>query len=119
MRAFLPDQVCGRRHEAPRFSTLRPAVTRLPISAHCTRHTSGKRPPRTLGLRPPVASVKGGAGISWLCEKKTAHELDAELAAMVGVDPANPNRARAAVRYAVMELAEAGHCGYPEPGVIH
>ena len=40
-----------------------------------------------------------------------------QLAAKLGVDPASPYRARAAVRHA-LELAGQGHCGYPEPGAI-
>jgi len=45
---------------------------------------------------------------------KTADELAAEL----GIDRNSPYRARAAVRYTLQELAGAGHCGYPEPGVV-
>ena len=41
-----------------------------------------------------------------------------ELAATLGIDRDSPNRARAAVRYSLQELASKGHCGYPEPGVI-
>jgi exodeoxyribonuclease V alpha subunit len=45
---------------------------------------------------------------------KTADELGAKL----GIDRNSPHRARAAVRYSLQELAGAGHCGHPEPGVI-
>jgi exodeoxyribonuclease V alpha subunit len=41
-----------------------------------------------------------------------------ELAAKLGIDRNSPLRARAAVRYTLHELADDGHCGYPEPGVI-
>jgi len=41
-----------------------------------------------------------------------------ELAARLGIDPNSPYRARAAVRYALRELAGEGHTGYPEPGVV-
>ena len=41
-----------------------------------------------------------------------------ELAAKLGIARDSPQRARAAVRYALEELAAAGHCGYPEPAAI-
>ncbi len=41
-----------------------------------------------------------------------------ELAAKLGIDRNSPYRARAAVRYTLHELADEGHCGYPEPRVI-
>ncbi len=41
-----------------------------------------------------------------------------ELAAKLGIDRNSPYRARAAVRYALRELASQGHVGYPEPGVV-
>jgi exodeoxyribonuclease V alpha subunit len=41
-----------------------------------------------------------------------------ELAATLGIDRNSPYRARAAVRYALQELAGEGHCGYPESGVV-
>jgi exodeoxyribonuclease V alpha subunit len=41
-----------------------------------------------------------------------------ELAATLGIDRNSPHRARAAVRYTLQELAGAGHCGYPELGVV-
>lgn len=41
-----------------------------------------------------------------------------ELAAKVGIDPNSPFRARAAIQYTLQELAAAGHCGYPESGVV-
>jgi len=41
-----------------------------------------------------------------------------ELAAKLGIDSNSPNRARAAVRYCLQELAQEGHCGYPAPGVV-
>lgn len=41
-----------------------------------------------------------------------------ELAAKVGIERDSPYRARAAVRYALQELASQGHVGYPEPGVV-
>jgi len=41
-----------------------------------------------------------------------------ELAAKVGIERDSPYRARAAVRYALHELASQGHVGYPEPGVV-
>lgn len=45
---------------------------------------------------------------------KTADELGAKL----GIDRNSPYRARAAVQYALHELAGEGHCAYPEPGVV-
>jgi exodeoxyribonuclease V alpha subunit len=41
-----------------------------------------------------------------------------EIAAKVGIDRNSPHRARAAVRYALQELAGQGHCGYPELGAV-
>ncbi len=41
-----------------------------------------------------------------------------ELAAKVGIARDSPYRARAAVRYALHELASQGHVGYPEPSVV-
>ena len=41
-----------------------------------------------------------------------------ELAFKLGIDRKSPFRARAAVQYTLQELAGAGHCGYPEPGVV-
>jgi len=42
-----------------------------------------------------------------------------ELAAKLGIDRNSPHRARAAVRYTLGQLAEQGHCGHPEPGVVN
>lgn len=41
-----------------------------------------------------------------------------ELAARLGIDRNSPLRAQAAVRYTLHELADEGHCGFPEQGVI-
>ncbi len=41
-----------------------------------------------------------------------------EIAAKMGIDRNSPHRARAAVRYALQELAGQGHCGYPEPEAV-
>lgn len=41
-----------------------------------------------------------------------------ELAGKLGVDRNSPQRARAAVRYTLQQLANEGHCGFPEPGLI-
>lgn len=41
-----------------------------------------------------------------------------ELAARLGIDRNSPLRAQAAVRYTLHELADEGHCGFPELGVI-
>ncbi len=41
-----------------------------------------------------------------------------ELASRLGIDRDSPHRARAAVQYALQELAHQGHVAYPEPGVI-
>jgi exodeoxyribonuclease V alpha subunit len=41
-----------------------------------------------------------------------------ELAAKLGIDRNSPHRAQAAVRYTLQQLAEEGHCGYPESGVV-
>jgi exodeoxyribonuclease V alpha subunit len=40
------------------------------------------------------------------------------LAEHLGVDRASPLRARAALRYVLQQLANEGHCGFPESGVI-
>ncbi len=41
-----------------------------------------------------------------------------ELAARLGIDPASPQRARAALRYTLQQLSQEGHVGFPEEGVI-
>jgi exodeoxyribonuclease V alpha subunit len=41
-----------------------------------------------------------------------------ELAAKLGIDRHSPHRARAAVSYALRELCDEGHCGYPEAGAV-
>ena len=41
-----------------------------------------------------------------------------ELAAKLGIDPNSPHRARAAVSYALRELCDEGHVGYPEAGAV-
>ncbi len=41
-----------------------------------------------------------------------------ELAARLGIDRNSPLRAQAAIHYTLHELADEGHCAYPEPGVI-
>ncbi|MFO0811163.1 MAG: ATP-dependent RecD-like DNA helicase [Gemmataceae bacterium] len=41
-----------------------------------------------------------------------------ELAGRLGIDPASPLRARAAVRYVLQELSGEGHVGFPEEGVV-
>src|SRR5262249_27552640 len=41
-----------------------------------------------------------------------------ELAGRLGIDPASPLRARAAIRYVLQQLSQDGHCAYPEQGVI-
>jgi exodeoxyribonuclease V alpha subunit len=41
-----------------------------------------------------------------------------ELAARLGIERNSPHRARAAIRYALHELAGEGHCGYPEAGAV-
>jgi exodeoxyribonuclease V alpha subunit len=41
-----------------------------------------------------------------------------ELAGRLGVDPASPFRARAALRYQLQELSHEGHVGFPEAGVV-
>jgi exodeoxyribonuclease V alpha subunit len=41
-----------------------------------------------------------------------------ELASRLGIDPASPLRARAAVRYVLQELSGEGHVGYPEEPII-
>ncbi|MFO7901541.1 MAG: SF1B family DNA helicase RecD2 [Planctomycetota bacterium] len=45
---------------------------------------------------------------------KTADQIAAEL----GIDRQSPHRARAALRYALRQLSQEGHCGYEERGVI-
>ena len=41
-----------------------------------------------------------------------------QLAGRLGIDPQSPDRARAAVRYALQQLSQEGHCGFPEQGVL-
>jgi exodeoxyribonuclease V alpha subunit len=41
-----------------------------------------------------------------------------DLAGRLGIDPASPLRARAAIRYVLQQLSNEGHCGFPEAGVI-
>jgi exodeoxyribonuclease V alpha subunit len=41
-----------------------------------------------------------------------------ELAGRLGVDPASPFRARAALRYQLQELSREGHVGFPEAAVV-
>ncbi len=41
-----------------------------------------------------------------------------QLASRLGIDPQSPDRARAAVRYALQQLSQEGHCGFPEQGVL-
>ncbi len=41
-----------------------------------------------------------------------------DLARKLGIDPASPLRARAALRYVLQELSYEGHVGYPEAGVV-
>ncbi len=41
-----------------------------------------------------------------------------ELAARLGIERNSPHRARAAIRFALHELAGEGHCGYPEAGAV-
>src|SRR5262249_38961901 len=55
-----------------------------------------------------LATDIGGVGF------KTADELGARL----GIDPASPLRARAALRFTLQQLSQEGHVGYPEDGVI-
>src|SRR5262245_37667267 len=50
----------------------------------------------------------------WGVGFKTADELGRRL----GIDPASPQRARAALRYTLQQLAQEGHVGCPEEGVI-
>src|SRR5207248_5682646 len=40
-----------------------------------------------------------------------------ELARRLGVSPASPLRARAALRYVLLRLSQEGHVGFPEAGV--
>lgn len=41
-----------------------------------------------------------------------------QLAARLGIDRASPLRARAAVLYVLQQLANEGHCAFPESGVL-
>jgi len=41
-----------------------------------------------------------------------------DLAQRMGIDRQSPQRAQAALRYALKELSEDGHCGYPQEEVI-
>ena len=41
-----------------------------------------------------------------------------QLAKRLGIPPESPDRARAAVRYALQQLSREGHCGYPEAGLL-
>ncbi len=41
-----------------------------------------------------------------------------QIASQLGVDRQSPDRARAAVRYALQQLSQEGHCGYEEKAVI-
>lgn len=41
-----------------------------------------------------------------------------DLADKLGVDRHSPHRARAAVSYALRELSDEGHCGYPEAAAV-
>lgn len=41
-----------------------------------------------------------------------------QIAARLGIDSQSPHRARAALRYALQQLAQEGHCGYDEEEVI-
>lgn len=50
----------------------------------------------------------------WGVGFKTADELGARL----GIDPASPQRARAALRYVLQKLSQEGNVGYPEDEVI-
>src|SRR5262245_5922065 len=50
----------------------------------------------------------------WGVGFKTADELGRRL----GIDPASPKRAKAALRYTLQQLSQEGHVGYPEEGVI-
>src|SRR5262245_25671257 len=50
----------------------------------------------------------------WGVGFQTADELGRRL----GIDPASPQRARAALRYTLQQLAQEGHVGCPEPGVV-
>ncbi len=42
-----------------------------------------------------------------------------ELAGRLGVPPASPLRARAAVRFVLQQLSQQGHCGHPEGAVVN
>src|SRR5262245_25006462 len=50
----------------------------------------------------------------WGVGFQTADELGGRL----GIDPAAPQRAQAAVRYTLQQLSQEGHVGYPEEGVV-
>ena len=50
----------------------------------------------------------------WGVGFKTADELGKRL----GIDPASPQRAKAALRYTLQQLSQEGHVGFPEEGVI-
>src|SRR4051794_19646669 len=50
----------------------------------------------------------------WGVGFKTADELGRRL----GIDPASPQRAKAALRYVLQQLSQEGHVGYPEEGVV-
>lgn len=41
-----------------------------------------------------------------------------QLASRLGIPPDSPDRARAAIRYALQQLAQEGHCGYGEAGLL-
>lgn len=41
-----------------------------------------------------------------------------EIARRLGLDPQSPDRAGAAVRYALQALSQEGHCGFPEEAVL-
>src|SRR5262245_3726729 len=50
----------------------------------------------------------------WGVGFKTADELGKRL----GIDPASPQRAKAALLYTLQQLSQEGHVGYPEEGVV-
>lgn len=50
----------------------------------------------------------------WGVGFKTADELGGRL----GIAPAAPQRAQAALRYTLQQLSQEGHVGYPEEGVV-
>src|SRR5262249_36444766 len=41
-----------------------------------------------------------------------------ELATRLGIDPASPLRARAALRYVLQQLSNEGHVGFPEAAAV-